>query len=76
MPLLTEEDGARFDCTVAEVDPGEWRASGVVRLDRGYDILEQLVEPRMFSTRDNAREWLLQEGAARGFKKISFWRPT
>jgi hypothetical protein len=74
-PLLPE-DGARFIGTVSEVDSGEWRASGVVQLEKGHEVLEQLVEPRMFPTEDNAREWLHQEAAARGFEKISLRSPT
>jgi len=65
---LTAADGAVFHALIEEMADGKWRTSGVVRLDKKSEVLEQTSGVEMFPTEKEARAWVDRAGAARGFK--------
>jgi hypothetical protein len=65
---LTAADGAEFHALIEEMPDGTWRASGVVRLDKKSEMLEQTSGIEMYPTEEAARAWVDRAGAARGFK--------
>jgi hypothetical protein len=68
MPTLTAADGATFHAMIEEMPDGNWRASGVVRLDKKSEMQEQTSGVEMFPTEAAARAWVEKAGASRGFK--------
>jgi hypothetical protein len=65
---LTAADGATFLALIEETPEGLWRASATVRLDKGYEILDQSLGIEMFPTLKDARGWVNRAAANRGFK--------
>ena len=65
---LTAADGAEFHALIEEMADGMWRASGVVRLDKKFELLQQTSGVEIFPTEKAARAWVHRAGAARGFK--------
>ncbi len=51
---LTAADGATFLALIEETPEGLWRASATVRLDKGYEILDQSLGIEMFPTLKDA----------------------
>jgi len=68
MATLTGADRAEFHALIEELPDGTWRASGVVRLDKKYEVLEQPLGIEMVPTESAARAWVDKAGATRGFK--------
>jgi hypothetical protein len=64
---LTASDGAEFRAMIEEMPDGTWRASGVVRLDKKFEVQEQTSGIEMCATEEAARAWVDRAGAARGF---------
>jgi len=68
---LTAADGAKFYALIEEMLDGQWRASGVVRLNKNSEVREQTSGIEMFPTEKAARAWVGSASAARGFKSYS-----
>jgi len=71
MNELTPEGGVQFRGTLQELENGKWRASGVISLDKKSEVLEELVEARVYDSREEARAYLHAVAKSRGFKKLS-----
>jgi hypothetical protein len=65
---LTAADGAEFFAMIEEMPDSSWRASGVVRLDKKSEVLEQPLGVETVPDETAARAWVEKAGAARGFK--------
>jgi hypothetical protein len=63
---MMASDGATYSHQIDETSDG-WRASALIKLEKGNETLTQSLGPEMFSTYEAAREWVGREAAARGF---------
>jgi hypothetical protein len=74
-PPLREQDGAKFCATVVEAD-GQYRACYAAHRDHGSGITQEEPQYRMFKREAEARAWVDQQAAARGFTKITWEAPV
>lgn len=65
---LTAADGAVFRAEIEEMPDGMWRASGVIRLDKKSEVLEQPFDIKKFPSEKDARDWVDRAGKRHGFK--------
>jgi hypothetical protein len=68
--MLSPSDGAEFQAIVEQLPDGQWRASGVFRLDKKSEILEEPAGIEMFPTEGAAIQWVRRIGADHGFKSF------
>lgn len=68
-PLATA-DGAVFRAMIEEMPDGSWRASGIVRLVKEFEELEQPSSIEICPTQEAARARVCRAAAALGFKRF------
>jgi hypothetical protein len=73
---LLPEDGATFHAQIDAIEEGAstlFRASYCVQLDLRSHVDMETPDMEVFETNEQARTWLHQRAAARGFKRI-LWK--
>ena len=66
--ILTAADGSTFLAVLEETPAGLWRASVTIRLAQSYEAVERIQAAYdLFSNFAQARDWVRNLGAARGF---------
>jgi hypothetical protein len=65
----SRRDGARFLGTIQQIGD-KYRASCGARIGRGGTIDDEVPDSQMFATRSEARKWIEDCGARRGFGSV------
>jgi hypothetical protein len=76
-PALLPEDGATFHAHIDEVEEGGrmlFQATYCVQLDMKSHVDMESPDSEIFRTSEEARAWIHQRAAARGFKTIHMKR--
>ena len=68
---LKPEDGAKAQGHIVQVGQNEFRATFCVIQDSLSHIDMEKLDDEMFKTKEEARTWIHQQAARRGFKKIA-----
>jgi hypothetical protein len=66
-PTLTAAQGGEFIPLIEECADGRWRASAVIRVSGEEETLEQSCGIELFTTEEQARDWIERVASSRGF---------
>ena len=66
---LKAEDGAQFFGRVELIDEDKFRASCFARIDRKQNLSTEEPKTRMFTTANEAEDWISYQAQRRGFAK-------